>query len=189
MFCFILHAVHLGTLRSEFTLPSTGDTLNSIDDLFAPTFVVHVLKEIERFDWPFSSAQTKFLMTRTHYYSGSFNDLVIIRDRNDMAYVLPRLLFHRFFANVSYRILPGVSVYFPEPRFRLNEPPPYGHLFATAFVRAMGAGALDKVARERRLGVFRTRAGPEPLSLTTFGGTFVVWFCRCVLSFVSFFRC
>jgi len=76
----------------------------------------------------------------------------------------------------------------------MNRPSPYGRIFEIAFTRAMGAGAVDKVWRDRRIGDYLyirrhgggvgEETGPEPLSMRTFGVLFLMWFTGCFLSFI-----
>jgi len=176
-------------------VPSNADALNSLDDLLKTVLPIHAGLQIDVMTLPFQSAQSQALTRRYQFHRGAFQELVK-KNRNDVAYIVPRYLFATWFANTSYRVLPGLPINVVSIPFRLNRPSPFGGCFETAFMRAMGAGAVNKVWRERRIyeyltirsegGGVRVESGPKPLTLESFGVLFSVWFVGCILSLISF---
>jgi len=168
------------SLLSELTVPSTADGLNSLDDLLKSALPIHTRLHIEGMGMPFGSTQSKLLLSKIHKHaegSASFEGLINVK-RRDMTYIVPRYLFSALFWNMPYKILPRASINAVIVPFRLNRPSPYGRLFEIAFMRAMEAGAVGKVWRNRRLNEYYyirglggggdnslEANGPQPLSL------------------------
>ena len=200
MFCFILQSSYQCTFLSELTVPSTADAINSLDDLLETLFPIHAALDVGAVTLPFRPTQAEGLMRKVHYvreFDGSFFHMIHY-SRSDIAYVIPNILFPLLFFNVSYRVLPGVSINIVEAPFRLNKPSPYASFFETAFIRAIGAGALDKNGRNFRIlqyfdirnlnasgDPFLNRV-PKPLTLKSFGVLLVAWCVGCTFAFVSF---
>jgi len=182
------------SLLRDLTVPSNADALNALDDLLNSVFPIHVALHIDAVSLPFSASQTERLMRKIHPHLGLFADLVK-KNRTDIAYIAPRYVFNSWFLNMPYRILPGASINVATAPFRLNRPSPYGRFFEISFMRAMGAGAVDKAVRNLRLFEYlliRSMGGgapvfdPKPLSMRTFGVLFSVWLLGCVLGIISF---
>jgi len=200
IFCFILQSSYLCTFLSQLTVPSTADALNSLDDLLETVLPVHVGLQLKAVNLPFQSAQSQALMRKVYQYKGSGGFFSMIQNnRCDVAYTVPKYLFPALFLNMPYRVLPGASINVAIAPFRLNKPSPYGRFFEIAFMRAMGAGAFDKVWRNRRIAeflYFRALGGdsseslkrrvPQPLSLSSFRVLLGAWCLGCIFGFASF---
>jgi len=195
LFCFILQSSYLCTFLSELTVPSTADTLKSLDDLLKTALPIHVGLHLDAETLPFDPLQSKALLSKIHAHdTGNFYTMVQ-KNRYDIAYIVPRYMFNALFFKMPYRILPGTSINTALMPFRLNKPSPYERFFEIAFMRALGAGAIDKLFIDFRLDHFleiRKEGGPsmeevvKPLSLSTIGVLIAVWLLGCVLAIICF---
>jgi len=167
-----------------------------MEDLLKTVLPVHTLLAVSSMSLPFDSVQRTSLMSRLHQQSYVKFSQLVKKNRSDIAYIVPKYVYARLFFGMPYRILPGVSINAISAPFRLNKPSSYERVFGIAFMRAMGAGAVDKVLRDSKLfeesyiriygGRPLMEAGPQPFSLGTLGVLFAVWFFGCALSVVSF---
>ena len=164
MFCFILQPSYMCTLLSELTVPSTLDTINSLDDLLRSDLPIYIPQPflVGEVSLPFTSPQSKFLMTHIRHRKGEISE-VVQTSRDDLAYIVERLFFDFYFANMSNRVLPGTSFNVISAPFRPRRPSPYERFFETAFLRAMGAGALDKVFRNNRNALYLHKIDKVPV--------------------------
>jgi len=196
MFCFLLQSSYLCTFLSELTVPSTADTIKSLDDLLKTVLPVHSGLQVDTQVLPFAPAQSESLLRKVHVHRRGNFDTLVQTNRHDIAYVVPRYIFQRLFLKMPYRVLPGASINAATASFRLNKPSPYERFFEIAFMRVLDAGAFDKVIRNLNIYdyLFMMQEGvgppiedtPNPLPLKSFEVLFSVWFFGCILAVISF---
>ena len=201
LFSFIVQSSYVCSSLSELIAPSTADALNSLDDLLETVLPIHVQLFVDSTHLPFKSLQTEALMSKIQQYRGRDGDFegMVQKNRRDIAYIVPRYLFSALFLNMPYRILPGVSINAATMPFRLNRPSPHGRFFELAFMRAMGAGAVDKVWRNLRISemsyiTHKDGGGdtildphrPHFLPFKPRGVLVVTWCVGCILALFSF---
>jgi len=195
LFCLIMSAAYLCEFLSEMTVPFTEDAIKSYADLVKSDIPIHArihestIGSYRAFSPYFNEIQSRLVLLQ----GVSVYDIVK-RNRHDIAYIFSKSLFDTFFVNMPYHLLPEVVHTDVTVAFRMNKPNPYERFFEIAFMRAIGAGALYKVASDDRQvdlpiilrHIVWEEEGPQPLPLGSYVALFTVWAMGCGLASLVF---